>query len=170
MKTLLFFLLSILSLSSRSQNHTPPEYRLLDSFEHADLNYNQIDSINSIGGGIAMLDSVFNVVPGKYTIYRFMTYDRGILFDDFESDINELIILKVNSTGRIVDGYYYLLQTPEMPLSCFLYKITQKRRKKDVIKIDSLKFKRVNTTLNEYQVCNELELFLIDARALKFKN
>ena len=170
MKAVLILFFSIHNLICFSQQYIEPEYNLLDSFENSDLNYSSIDSINSITGGITMLDSVFNVVKGKYTVYRFMTYDRGILFDGYESDFNNLIILKVDSTGIIVDGYKYFLQNPEMPSTCFLYKLTKKKRKKEKLKIKKLKFKRINTALNENEICSDLPLYLIDERILKFKN
>ncbi len=151
-----------------SQSYKEPEYKFLDKFENADLNYNSIDSINFKTKGLLMLDSVFNVVKGSYTIYRFMTYDRGILFDDHESDFNNLIILKVDSTNRIIDGFQYFLQNPQMPSTCFLYRICKKMYLRQKIKISKLKFKRVHKIDKEFFTCSLVPIYLKDNRYLTF--
>lgn len=150
-----------------SQKYIQPEYKLLDLFENSDLNYSAIDSINSRSKGSSMLDTTFNVVKGEYTVYRFMTYDRGILFDGYESDFNDLIILKVDSKGVIVDGYKYFLQNTEMPSTCFLYRVSKKKRKKEILKINSLKFRRIHTEFNQNDICSG-SLYLKDKRILNF--
>ena len=153
-----------------SQGYVEPEYNLLDKFENADLNYLAIDSINLIDKGISMLETVFKVVPGNYTVYRFMTSDRGIIFDEYVSDMNNLIILKVDSSNHIIDGYQYFLQNPEMPSSCKLYKLTKKLKIKSKIKINEFKFKKIIDINDEvFEICKDIPLFLKDNRFLEFK-
>ncbi|PIE50596.1 MAG: hypothetical protein CSA38_02170 [Flavobacteriales bacterium] len=150
------------------QNSVELKYELLDKFENADLNYKGIDSIDSSTKGIAMLDSVFNVVEGKYFVYRYITKDRGLLFDEYKSNLNNLIILKVDSKGIIVDGYKYLLQNPEMPSKCYLYRITKKKKLKSKINISTLRFKRVLVgEFQSFKVCEGIPLFLKDKNVLE---
>lgn len=156
--------------SYAQKNYKEPDYKFLDKFEDADLNYSRIDSINSFAKGIIMLDSVFTPTKGKYTVYRFMTYDHGVLFDEVESDLNNLIILKVNSKNEIIEGYQYFLQTPEMPSSCWLYKVTRKEKLKPEIKINDLRFKRKYKATKGYDVCSSTPKFLKDKRYLKLKD
>ena len=153
-------------LSLYSQTYKEPEYKFLDKFENSDLNYEQIDSINSAEKGIKMLNSTFNVIKGDYTIYRFMTYDRGVVFDEHIDNMNDLIILKVDN-NKIIDGYQYFLQNPEMPSTCHLYRLTKKKKLTHKMQISSLKFKRVYQSTNkDYEVCNETPIFLTDKRYL----
>jgi hypothetical protein len=167
---ILLLLNCIVGYYSTSQTCNRLEYKFLDKFENADLNYNSIDSINYKSGGISLLDSVFNVVKGHYTIYRFMTYDRGVLFDEHESDLNNLIILKIDSANRIIDGFQYFLQNPEMPLSCYLYRLSKKRYVKPRIKIAGLKFKRVHKVDNEYFTCSLAPIYLKENSYVIFGN
>lgn len=139
-----------------AQNSVTPNYILLDKFDKSDLNYLAIDSIDFADKGIIMLENVFNVIPGKFTIYRFLTKDKGILFDGFSSELNNLIILKVNSKNKIVDGFQYFLQNSEMPSKCFLYRISKIRKFDIKIKVSELRFKRVN---KKKSICDEIPLF-----------
>ncbi len=151
------------------QNSVELKYKLLDKFENSDLNYKGIDSIDSSTKGIAMLDSVFNIVEGKYSVYRYMTKDKGLLFDEYKSDLNNLIILKVDSKGRIVDGYKYFLQNPEMPSKCYLYRLTRNKKLKSKINISTLRFKRVlDGEIQGFKVCEGIPLLLKDKNILEF--
>lgn len=127
-------------------------YKLLDKYENSDFNYPAIDSIDFVDKGLDMLNNVFNPIKGDFTIYRFITKDYGILFGEYKSDLNNLIILKVNSKGDIIDGFQYFLQNPQMPSKCYLYRVTTKKIKiQKCFSVSKLKLKRV---INK-DICDE---------------
>lgn len=102
-------------------------YSSLDFKDQADLNYNKIGVIDSVSKSYQfMIDSVFNFVDGKYKIYRLV---RKFQFYDKESKLvenHELLVLKVDSKKRIIDSYHYLLEFPELPSECMLYRLSNK--------------------------------------------
>ena len=164
-----YILIFFFFLEVNAQKVSKPNFYLLDKTEYSDFNVEKIKMINSESKGRVMLDSVFNVVKGNYTVYRFLTYDSGVLFDESGIlELNEIIILKVNKKNKIVDGYKYFLQNPVMPSTCNLYRITRKIRVRPIIKIQNFKFKKVHQEKKGFEVCDEISLFLDDQRTLNF--
>lgn len=166
---LLYLLLTFVSHDSKSQGNDATAFLLLDLNYNADLDYGRIDSINQSAKGLVMLDSVFRLRNGEYTVYRFLTHSKGYLFDESGlRDINELIILKVNKNKKVVDGYYYLLQNPQMPSTCELYRETRKLRLRQKMSISKLRFKKVHQEKPDYEVCEDIPKYLTDDRELIF--
>lgn len=164
-----YILIFFFFLEVNAQKVNKPNFYLLDKTEYSDFNVEKIKMINSEPKGRVMLDSVFNVVKGNYRVYRFSTYDSGVLFDESGiRQLNEIIILKVNKKNKIVDGYKYFLQNPVMPSTCNLYRITRKIRARPIIKIQNFKFKKVHQEKKGFEVCDEVSLFLDDQRTLNF--
>ena len=143
MKYITFFCFMV-HLSLYSQENKIKEYIFLDKHIDADLNYTGIDSVHNYGV-VSVFDSVFNVVDGKYIVYRFLNHDRGVLSSDLSDpvmDIYNLIILKTDKKNKIIDGYWYSLTTPDFPRICRLYRVFRKIKLIHNLDIDKLKFKR----------------------------
>ena len=158
----LFFIYIIISSSLVAQENKGVRYQLLDIHKMSDFNYQGIDSLDhSSKAGIWLLDHVFNVVDGDYTVYRFINHDRGVLFDDSDTmDIYNLIILKTDENNLIIDGFHYSLTNPEMPLTCKLYRITHQQKMSKNIDIRALLFKRKQFLINkEDDICDSTDLF-----------
>ena len=161
MKYIILFCFTV-HLSLYSQEIRVKDYMFLDKHIEADLNYTAIDSINNYGAGLFLLDSVFNVVDGKYIIYRFLNYDSGILcYDCPIMDIYNLIILKTNKKNKIIDGYWYSLTNPDMPSKCFLYRVSQKNVKLiHNLNTEKLKIKRESVMFQNEDMCDVIPFFL----------
>jgi hypothetical protein len=159
MKYITFFCFMV-HLSLYSQENKIKEYIFLDKHIDADLNYTGIDSVYK-SGVVSGFDSVFNVVGGKYIVYRFLNHDRGDLTSDLSghiSDIFNLIILKTDKENKIIDGYWYSLTTPDFPRICRLYRVSRKIKLIHNLDIDKLKFKREPESiafLNEERWCSD---------------
>lgn len=82
--------------------------------------------------------------------------------------MNNLIILKVNKDNKIVDGYQYFLQFPEMPSTCRLYRLSSKQKLTSKMSIASFKFKKVHKAIDDYDACDDISLYLKDHRRLHF--
>lgn len=135
----------IVSNESKAQNY----FLLLDSCVNCELNYQGIDSIDTFSAYASVrMDSVFNVVPGKYKVYRFIQLTVG--FDDrflpdstgYETK-HDLLILKVDEKSHIVDGYTFALDNHEHPSKCSLYKLILSKKKEKFVSglyLSKLKF------------------------------
>lgn len=148
-------------------SHCPQDYHFLDKVENADLNYDGIAAIDALPGGKeSMLKNVFNIKPGHYTVYRFMTSEMGeVPYAERLVEINKIIILKVKD-GKIIDGYHFILQASEMPFTCRLYRITQKPKLKTVFPVKELKFKRVYKTNKQYPICTNVPMYLTEGEVV----
>lgn len=142
MKKIIIILLFLISYPGiYAQIHNKAPFCLYDVTECGDINYRGIDSINSVDAvGRSMLNTVFNTVDGDYTIYRFMSYTCGWNQIDSYEELNDIVVLKVDSARNIIEGFYYYLQYPNMPISCALYHTDKKIKLKDKIKMKDLQF------------------------------
>ncbi len=135
---LLIFLLA--SCSSFDENCLP--YHLYTVNQKADLNYAMIDRINTLPAGKVKLRNEFRPIKGNYTVARFISFGYDVVSSDYYSETNNIIILKIDSTNTIVDGYQYYLQRDELPLKISLYRISAKGVKAERnLNIKKLKFK-----------------------------
>ena len=164
MKYMTFFCF-MLHLSLYSQENKLKEYIFLDKYIEADLNYTTINSINGYDAGLSMLDSVFNVTEGEYFVFRFLNYEKDVFFDEYWftgfMDMYNLVILKTDEKNKIIDGYWYCLTNPDMPLKCFLYRVSQKNVKlTHNLDIEKLKFKRESIIFQDKDMCDVIPLFL----------
>lgn len=115
-------------------------FHLKDSFERSDLNYSAISNMD-YSNYDHLLDSVFNAVRGKFKIYRFVRFSKGISKDNVDPDstFKELIVLKVKN-NIVLEGYYVPLDWREPPISSVLLKSTTRIAFKDFLNTDDLKF------------------------------
>jgi len=165
---IVFFLL-IIPLSLYSQEIKIKDYVFLDKYNNADLKYITYDSIynsriNSCHG-LPLLDNVFNIVDGKYMVYRFLNHYKDTFFFGGEAVLYDfwfLIILKTDKKDRIIDGYWSFLTDPEQP-SCTLYRLSSQNVKlTHNLNIEKLQFKREPLMIDGEDICNELPVFLED--------
>jgi hypothetical protein len=147
-KNILFLITTLISINIYSQTQGKlKEYKLFDKYQNADIDYDMIDSLGTVSAGINVLNDIFKVKSGNFNVYRFLNFDKGILYDEGPTvDIINLVIVKVDNKKKIVDGYYYSLTNPEMPSLCHLYKLVNKPKFRKKIDLRELIFKRINET------------------------
>jgi len=101
--------------------NTDFNYKLLDNFEQS---FSDLISENN------SRELIFNPVNGKYHYYKFIaTYKaRGISPNNDpakpEQTFHNILILKTDDQQKIVDGYHFVLEWGEKPLSYPLFKIS----------------------------------------------
>ena len=98
------------------------EYKLLDKTVSADINYSQINVLDTKVRGMALLDQVFNPIKGEFTVYRFMAIFNGQSFTGKTKEFHDILIVKTDSKGKIFDAYQYTLEWAELPAENDLYK------------------------------------------------
>lgn len=166
---LLFFVAFMPSCCIAQSKVVKTKYYLFDSKNNADFNYQNIDSINNFPDGFKLMDSVFNVVNGKFKVYRFIARDTAFIYDESGvKSVSTLILLKVNKKNNIIDGCRYFLENAEMPFTCNLYRISKNKILKNNLSLNSLRFKKVHKEINGYEVCDNEE-FIKNAEIVKFK-
>ena len=165
-KYIMFFCF-IIHLSLYSQEQKTREYIFFDKYIDADLKDIAYDSIynsriNSCHG-LSLLDNVFNVVDGKYVVYRFLNHYKDTFYFGFETVLYDfwfLIILKTDKKDRIIDGYWYFLTDPEQP-SCTLYRLfSQNVKLIHNLNIEKLQFKREPLMIDNEDMCDEMPISL----------
>ncbi len=101
--------------------NTDFNYKLLDNFEQS---FSDLIAENN------SRELIFNPVNGKYHYYKFIaTYKaRGISPNSDpakpEQTFHNILILKTDDQQKIVDGYHFVLEWAEKPLSYPLFKIS----------------------------------------------
>lgn len=129
-------------------------YFLLDTIEKGDINYSAISSINTLPGGLKLIDSAFNFITGSYKIYRYLAEDSAFIYDESGlKKTNTVVLLKVNTRNIIVDGYWYFLENSVMPFTCYLYRISKYKKFKKKLNLKELKFKKVHKEIKNFEVC-----------------
>ncbi|TWI17192.1 hypothetical protein [Sphingobacterium siyangense] len=108
-------------------------YILVTNKINTDFNYKMLDDFeNSFADLIKENNSrelVFNPVNGKYHYYKFVaTYKaRGISKDSDaarpEQTFHNILIIKTDDYQKIVDGYHFVLEWGEKPLSYPLFRV-----------------------------------------------
>jgi len=108
-------------------------YVLVTNKINTDFNYKMLDDFeNSFADLIKENNSrelVFNPVNGKYHYYKFVaTYTaRGISKDSdaarSEQTFHNILIIKTDDYQKIVDGYHFVLEWNEKPLSYPLLRV-----------------------------------------------
>ena len=126
--------------SSKSQNAL---FYLKDINYLSDINYKSITNIDEYPLD-KLVDSVFNMQVGKYTIYRFERISPSESKDNLNPKENkELIIAKV-SENKIVEAYYCPLNWREPPISNVLLVSKKKIRLTKRFSTKKMKFKSTN--------------------------
>ena len=162
------FFAILVHLNLYSQEKKTREYILFDKYIEADFKNITYDSIYNNSKihckGLSLIDNVFDAVEGEYTVYRFLSHNKGTFMFGFNEnmpfDFWYIIILKTDRKNRIIDGYWYFLTDPEQP-NCTLYRLTsQKIKLTHNLNIEKLKFKREQLVFNGEDMCNEIPAFL----------
>jgi hypothetical protein len=140
MKIIIPILLLLVFNSSKGQSTS---FYLKDINYLSDLNYKAIAHIDEYPLD-KLIDSVFNVQRGKYTIYRFERISTSESKDNLNLKENkELIIVKV-SENIIVEAYYCPLNWGEPPIS-HVFLVSQKEiRLAKKISTKRMKFKNTD--------------------------
>ena len=100
--------------------NTDFNYKLLDNFEQS---FSDLIAENN------SRELIFNPIGGKYHYYKFIaTYKaRGISPNSDpakpEQTFHNILILKTDDQQKIVDGYHFVLEWAEKPLSYPLFKV-----------------------------------------------
>jgi len=100
--------------------NTDFNYKLLDDFEQS---FSALIKENN------SRELLFNPINGKYHYYKFVaTYKaRGISPDNnsakSEQTFHNILIIKTDDQQKIVDGYHFVLEWSEKPLSYPLFKM-----------------------------------------------
>jgi hypothetical protein len=118
-------------------------FYLKDIHYLSDINYKAIANIDEYPLD-KLIDSVFNVQTGKYTVYRFERVSTSESKDNLNSKENkELIIAKVFK-NKIVEAYYCPLNWSEPPISSILLVSQTKVRLLKKISTKKMIFKNIN--------------------------
>lgn len=149
-KSILILLLLVL-LSSCSKK-IYPIYDILDIYNNADIDYARIDSLNNIGGGYNLINTVFLPQSGNYKIIRFLSTDYGTIFDEHDGFTHNLLLIKVDENDEIIESYLYFLENPVMPLNGYLLKSTKHIPLKNRMRIKSLKFEIPEESLDNKHI------------------
>jgi len=120
----LLSLLAAITLSTNCYSQIKV-YRLVDKSEQADIDRSKFNQLNTLGAGYHLLNEVFKPVKGNYTVYRFIAKYKGHSHRTSKMEVfHDLIILKTNITGTILDAYQYTLEWGEVPLIYDLFTLT----------------------------------------------
>ena len=114
------------------------KFRLIMVIKNADLDYDMINKIDSITppfpeGGKYQIGDI-GTVRGAYTVYKFMGEYEGLsAFADNPATFHDLLVVKVDDAGVIIDACKYTLEWTDSP-SLALYRLGKKgvRFRKDI--------------------------------------
>ncbi|MDR0262538.1 MAG: hypothetical protein LBJ04_04865 [Sphingobacterium sp.] len=108
-------------------------YVLVANKINTDFNYKMLDDFEDTFLGLIKENNsrelVFNPINGKYHYYKFVaTYKaRGISPDNDpakpEQTFHNILIIKTDDQQKIVDGYHFVLEWSEKPLSYPLFRV-----------------------------------------------
>jgi hypothetical protein len=161
----LTILLFTLALFFTRQSHSQNTYRLLQTYENADINYRSMDTMSYWPTEkpyyLSMLKG-FTPKKGKYTVKTFMWTRNDCEFKDSdETTCHEFIILKLDKKGKVIDGYQYTLEWAEMPLNYDLHRVTKKGvLLKDGLPVSALGFRRLEAEKGEGYLESDARLSL----------
>jgi tetratricopeptide (TPR) repeat protein len=105
-------------------------YRLIKVIKNADLDYGMLHDIDRITppfpeGGKYQIGDI-GTVKGVYTVYKFMREYEGLSGSaDKPAPFHDLLVVKVDGAGVIVDAYKYTLEWTDSP-SLALYRLGRK--------------------------------------------
>ena len=141
MKFVLLFLIFFPTALLAGRRVTPEyKYYLLDCFNNADINYDNIDSIDYCSGEKESMMNIFSPCSGENRVVRYMSYDYGYLSEERTDSLNCMIILSVDTNEIIIDGFLVFLQNGEYPASDFLLRTNKHVKLKHKMKIKDLDF------------------------------
>jgi hypothetical protein len=121
------------------------EYKLIAKTARADINYPLLKKMNTLeGSDTAKISKAFQPIKGKFTVYQFLATYQGVSFrGPGEWTFHDLLTLKTDVKGKILDAYHYTLEWAEPPASSDLFKSSVKNIIiKNNLSIDLLQFMR----------------------------
>ena len=120
MKTIILSFCLILFINAPAQEKV---YELYDKTPMADISYMKLDSLTTGSSrGLKLLENVFKPAKGSYTVYRFIATYKGESFTGKEKEFHDLLIVKTDKSGKIIDALQYTLEWAEPPMDFDLYK------------------------------------------------
>jgi len=112
--------------------------------QNADLDYQFLDRIDQVpppypaGSNYQIGD--LPTVKGEYTVYKYLIEYVGKSAEKGESKFHDLLVIKTDSSGKILDAYKYTLEWADSP-SLALYRMKSKELYlKPDLKINDLGF------------------------------
>lgn len=142
-----YVLLTLISVLIYNRSYSQiKRYQLIDETLNANIDRGKFELVNKLGSGYHLLNKVFKPSKWIYTVYRFVAEFKGLSHEtEKEAVFHDLLVLKTNNKGTIVDAYQYTLEWAEMPLTYDLYKLTVSGLKlRDDLKLNAFKFKRID--------------------------
>jgi hypothetical protein len=132
-------------------------YELYDKTPMADISYMKLDSLNTTSSrGMKLLESVFKPAKGNYTVYRFIATFKGESVTGGEKEFHDLLIVKTDKTGKILDALQYTLEWAEPPMEFDLYKAhCENVYLVDGLSIEKFRFTRPWYVSNDSQPLND---------------
>lgn len=119
------------------------KYYLYDSFDSSDIDITKIGLLDTMNRSLGSVLEVFSPIPGNYKVLRYLSYDYQLITIDITDSVNYVMILKVDSTNTVKDGYIVYPQLSEGLPSCNLLKVSKNTRLTSEIKVKKMKFKHV---------------------------
>ena len=148
MKRFLTLLMSFIYSFGFSQSKSL-NFKLVERIEQSDINYLIIKKFNYLPPGYEGMLKSFKPVKGEFTTYTFIkTFDGESKYNGNKKN-HDLIIIKTDSTNKVLDGFYYRLEWEEVPSQYILFRSFSV----DLILKDKLKISELNF-LNEYEMYN----------------
>ena len=97
-------------------------YNLVSVKKNSDINYLTIKNINSFSAVYNEIFEAFKPIKGTFTVYTFIKEFEGTSKQYFESEnpdtlikLHNIIIVKTNEKGEILDAFHYLMENCEVP-------------------------------------------------------
>lgn len=134
-------------------------YILKKQTENSDFNYSKLDNID--GNRIDTLNPsnllpVFEPLNGQFNYYQFLATFKGESYDGSIKDFHDILIIKTNTEGKIIDAYQYTLESAEPPLQYDVFKSSiQNISLINNMDINQLKFMRTYSWSDENKELKE---------------
>lgn len=124
------------------------EYKLIAKTMRSDINYPALKKMNTLeGSDTAKIVKAFRPTKGKFTVYQFVATYQGASFrGPGDWTFHDLLTLKTDAKGKILDAYHYTLEWSEPPASSDLFKSSVK----NIIIKNNLSIQLLNFTRTAY--------------------
>jgi hypothetical protein len=102
-------------------------YKLKKKVTNSDFNYSKLNNIDDYIGDTLTLNSlmpIFEPTGGHFVYYQFLATFKGHIDVEVGQNFHDILIVKTDPAGKIVDAYQYTLEWGEMPLQFDVYKST----------------------------------------------
>ena len=104
-------------------------YNLVSVKKRADINYLTIKNINSFSPVYNDIFEAFKPIKWTYTVYTFINEFEGTskLYEGSENsdtliNFHNILIVKTNEKGEILDAFHYLMEWAEIPCQSNLFR------------------------------------------------